>query len=543
MSTTTEAAPATGGGQAPAAPAHVAPDHISVPQWIAVGGAVLCSFLSVLNHQITNTSLREIQGSLSATLTEASWITTSYLASSIVIMPLTAWLARAFGVRAYAIGNTLLFLLSLMACALAVDLNSMIALRFISGFFGGGLVPLSLLIILSILPPSRRPVAFMFWGMMTTQAASIGPTLGGWLTDLFSWELIFYVQLIPCLIISTAFFIGLERSASNLSLLRQGQWFSIVCMAIGLFLLITVLEEGNRNDWFDSDFIVRTALVSAALLSVFVLIQLTARDPYINLRLFGRRNFAISCFIHGVAGLGFFGTMFTMALFLAQIPQYTATQIGTVIMWVGLPQLVAAPMVLWLMHRVDYRYLVAFGCFLFSFSCFFNVDMTHDTGYWDLSLVNIMRSIGQPFIMVVLPGIATAGIEAANHGSASAVFNLSRDLVGAMGLAGLKTGLVRRTDFHVNHVTEHVTVYDGDTVSRLDALTQKFLDATGDPDLAARQALWLVDRAVHREGLIMAYNDMFYAIGVAFALATLACLLFRKPQSAPPPATPGKKSG
>ena len=503
-------------------------EHVSFRQWIAVTGAIIGSFCAILNYQIMNTSLREIQAALSASLTEASWITTAYLAAAIVVMPLTAWLTRVFSIRTYATVNTALFMVSLVACALAWDLNSMIALRFLSGLFGGGLMPMAFSIILATLPPSKRPVAFMWWSLLTVQALTVGPALGGWLTDTFSWELIFYVQTIPAGIAFTCLLYGLDKSSRSLGLFRQIQWFSIAFMAIGLFLFITVLEEGNRNDWFTSDYIVRMSAISGLCLFIFVAIQLFKKEPYINLRLCGRRNFGICCVIFFGFGIGVFGTTFIIAVYLIQVPQYTATQVGTVIMWIGIPQIVVSPLVLWLMPRVDARLLMGFGCILYSVSCFLNIDMSFDIGYWEWMFINVIRGVGQAFIMVVLPIFATSLLEPANHGSAAAIINMSRDIGGAIGIACLNTGISRRSDFHVDHVREHVSTYDAETTGRLDQLTQHFFAYGGDLQLAQDQAVAALNSIVARDSTIMAYNDMFFLIGVMFLFALIACFFLRR---------------
>ena len=475
-----------------------------------------------------NTSLREIQAALSASLTEASWITTAYLAAAIVVMPLTAWLTRVFSIRTYATVNTAMFMASLVVCALAWDLNSMIALRFLSGLFGGGLMPMAFTVILATLPQSKRPVAFMWWSLLTVQALTVGPALGGWLTDTFSWELVFYVQIIPAGIAFSCLLYGLDKSSRSLGLLRQIQWFSIAIMAIGLFLFITVLEEGNRNDWFTSDFIVRLSAISGLCLFVFVVIQLFKKEPYINLRLFGRRDFGICCFIFFGFGIGVFGTTFIIAVYLIQVPQYTATQVGTVIMWIGIPQIIVSPFVLWLMPRVDARLLMGFGCILYSVSCFLNIDMSFDIGYWEWMFINVIRGVGQAFIMVVLPIFATSLLEPANHGSAAAIINMVRDVGGAIGIACLSTGISRRSDFHVDHVREHVSTYDPETTARLDQLSQHFFAYSGDLQLAQDQAIAALNSIVARDATIMAYNDMFLLMGLIFLIGLIACFFLRK---------------
>ncbi len=503
-------------------------ERVSLRQWIAVSGAIIGSFCAILNFQVTNTSLREIQAALSADLNEASWISTAYLAAAIVVMPLTVWFTRVFSIRTYATVNTAMFMASLIACALAWDLNAMIVLRFLSGLFGGGLMPMAFAVILATLPPSKRPVAFMWWSLLTVQALSVGPALGGWLTDASSWELIFYVQTIPAGIAFACLIFGLSRSSRSLGLLRQTQWFSIAFMAVGLFLFITVLEEGNRNDWFTSDFILRLSAASGLCLFIFITVQLFRKEPYINLRLYGRRNFGLCCLVFFGFGIGVYGTAFMIALYLIQVPQYTATQVGTVIMWIGIPQIIASPVVLWLMPRVDARLLMGFGCLLYSVSCFMNVGMSFDTGYWELMIIHVIRAVGQAFIMVVLPTFATSLLEPSNHGSAAAILNMTRDIGGAIGVACLNTGISRRSDFHVDHVREHVSTYDAETTARLDELSQHFFAYSGDLQLAQDQAVAALNSLVSRDATIMAYNDMFLIIGVIFVIGLIACCFLRR---------------
>ena len=525
----------SGGGSSSArAPDSAAQPEVTLRQWIAVFGGIAGSFVAVLNIQITSASLREIQGAMSATLTEASWITTAYVASALVVMPLTGWLVRVFSARTYTLWNMVFFMISLVACALAWDLPVMIAVRFISGFFGGALIPMSMYILLVTLPVGKRPAAFMIWGLAIAMAPSIGPVLGGWLTEEISWTLVFYVQLIPSAMVLMALFYCLEGAPRQLALLRQVNWLSIVFMAVGLLLLITVLEEGNRHDWFESDTITQLAVISAVLLVVFMLIQFFHRDPYINLRLYARRDFFLCCFVVGAFGAGVFGAQYIVSLYLLQVPQYSAGQVGTVLMWVGLPQLISGLIVLWLMPRVDNRMLMAFGCSLVAFSCFLNVSMSFDTGYGEFLVINVIRGFAQPFIMVVASVVATSAMEAVNQGSASALINLTRDLAGAITIASLKTGIVRRTDYHVDHVSEHVSVADPETASRLDQLTQHFSNYGADLQRAQDQAVAALNALVEREALIMAYNDMFYAIGIVFVLATIACFLIRRPPKRSP---------
>src|ERR1700756_3544993 len=264
---------------------------VSSKTWIAVVGSTLGAFMAVLNIQIVNASLADIQGAIGAGIDDGGWISTSYLIAEIVVIPLSGWLAQVFSVRVYLLTNALLFLVFSAACALAQDLPQMIALRAVQGFTGGVLIPMAFTLIITLLPKSKQPIGLAMFAISATFAPAIGPTIGGYLTENWGWEYIFYVNVVPGAIMVAMLFFSLEAKPMKLSLLREGDWTGIVTMAIGLSALQTVLEEGNKDDWFGSPFIVRLAVIAAVALTLFVVIELTSNKPLLNLRLMLRRNF------------------------------------------------------------------------------------------------------------------------------------------------------------------------------------------------------------------------------------------------------------
>src|SRR5690242_1475122 len=263
-------------GTVPQSPANQnAADHVSLRTWLAVIGATLGAFMAVLNIQIVNASLADIQGAIGAGIDDGGWISTSYLIAEIVVIPLSGWLARVFSVRIYLLTNAVLFLVFSAACAFAHDLPQMIVLRTVQGFTGGVLIPMAFTLIITLLPKAKQPVGLAMFAISATFAPAIGPTIGGYLTENFGWEYIFYVNVVPGTVMIAMLFVSLESRPMNLALLREGDWPGIITMAIGLSALQTVLEEGNKDDWFGSPFIVRLAVIAAIALTLFIAIELT----------------------------------------------------------------------------------------------------------------------------------------------------------------------------------------------------------------------------------------------------------------------------
>jgi DHA2 family multidrug resistance protein len=508
-------------------PDTAAEETVPLRSWLAVVGGTIGAFMAVINVQTTNASLEHIQGSLSANLDEGSWISTAYLTAEIVAIPLSAWLCRLFSLRRYILVNTALFLLFSVLCALAWDLHSMIVFRVLSGFTGGVMIPVSFMLILRLLPAPKRALGFALFGLSVTLAPCLGPTIGGWLTENYGWQWIFYLQIVPGALMFAAFWHSLECEPMKLHLLGQGDWVGILSMAIGLGALTIVLEEGNRRDWLSSDFIVRGIVIAVLALIVFVLAELRRGEPLVNLRLLRRRNFAIASAIGLFFGLGLFGSIYLIALYLIQVQGYNPLHIGEVMMWIGIPQLLVFPIVLRATNRVDHRWLLALGIALFSLSCFMNVNMTHDSAYWQLVSSNVVRAIGQPFIMLPLSMIAIAGIERQQSGSASSLYNGVRMLGGTIGISLLGTCLTTRQHFHSNHALEFISSYERSIQERLATLTRHFLEYGTDPELARSQALAAISDIARRETLVMAYNDVFYLMGAAFLLSLVLVPLLK----------------
>ncbi|MEG5058474.1 MDR family MFS transporter [Microcoleus sp. A2-C5] len=511
-----------------AIPQQQSDDHVPLKTWIGVMATMIGAFMAVLDIQITNASLKDIQAALGATLEEGSWISTSYLVAEIVVIPLTGWLSQVFSVRRYILVNAAFFVFFSMCCAWAWDLNSMIVFRALQGFTGGILIPMAFTFLLTNLPPKKQPVGMAMFALTATFAPSIGPTLGGWLTENYGWQYVFYLNLVPGLLLLAGVWYAVVPTPMRLELLKGGDWWGIASMAIGLGSLQVVLEEGSRKDWFSSDLVLRLSIISAIFLGAFFWIELTRKKPFINLRLLTRRNFALATVVNVSLGVGLYGSVFILPLYLGQIQQYNAMQIGEVIMWGGVPQLFLVPMVPKLMQRIDTRLMIGIGVSLFAVSCFMNASMTHETGIDQLRWSQLVRAMGQPLIMVPLSSIATAGMAKHEAGSASGLFNMMRNLGGSMGIAALGTLVTMREQFHSNRLGESVSLYNQATQERMNQMTQYFVSRGADASVAHNQAIQAIDGLVRREAYVMAFNDCFYFVGIALLLSGIAILGFKK---------------
>ncbi len=487
--------------------------------WIAVMSAMLGAFMAVLDIQITNSSLKDIQGALSATLEEGSWISTSYLVAEIIMIPLTAWLVQLLSARRLAVWVSIGFLISSLLCSFAWNLESMIVFRAMQGFTGGALIPLAFTLTLIKLPESQRAKGMALFAITATFAPSIGPTLGGWLTENWGWEYIFYINVPPGLVMIAGLLYGLEKKKPHWELLKSTDYAGIVTLAAGLGCLQVFLEEGHRKDWLESSLIVELGVVALLSLILFVILQLSRPNPLINLGILRERNFGLTSVASLGMGLGLYGSIYLLPLYLAQIQQYNALQIGQVIMWMGIPQLFLIPLVPKLMKIIPPKWLCAAGFALFGLSSFASGALNPDFAGDQFHPIQIIRAIGQPLIMVTISLIATAYVQPQDAGSASSLFNILRNLGGAIGIALLATLLDSRTKVYFDYLREALVPTNPAVAERLSILTAQ---------LGSEQAaLGRLSEITHQQAMIMAYNDAFHFVGIALAISMIAVLLTR----------------
>jgi DHA2 family multidrug resistance protein len=507
--------------------------------WLALFGVMLGAFMAVLDIQITNSSLNDISGALGSSIEEGSWISTSYLVAEIVAIGISGIMADIFSLKRYLIFSAIGFLIFSVLCAFSTDLGMMILFRACQGITGGALIPLAFNVILTILPPSKQPIGMALFGMTATFGPSIGPTIGGWLTDNYGWQWIFFINVVPGLIMLAIIWFCLEEDPMDLSLLEGLDYFGIIAMAVGLGSLEYVLEEGERKDWFGNPIIVRFAWIAGIFITLFLVRELTAKKPFLDLDVFRHRNFTFASLIMTCLGLGLYGTVYLVPLYLAQVQHYSALEIGETLMWVGIPQLFIIPFMPILMRLIDVRLLVGFGLLLFGSSCLMNSYMDKDFAMDQFRTSNIVRAIGQPLIFIPLLSVATMGIPNQQTGSASAIFNMMRNIGGSIGIAMLSTLVTRREQFHSIRIGETVTAVTPVVVARISSLDSMLLGKGLDPTTAHSTALTILNGEVQTQSFIMAYSESFLVVGMILFASCGALIFLPKPakdRAAPSPA-------
>jgi DHA2 family multidrug resistance protein len=522
------AGPVAPSGPAQAGMAPSALEEVSLKTWVAVIGSTIGAFLAILNIQVVGASLADIQGGIGAGIDDGGWITTSYLIAEIIVIPLSGWLANVFSLRRYLLTSTGLFLALTAACAFAQTLPQMIVIRAAQGFAGGVLIPLAFSIIMTKLPRSKHPIGLAIYSVAVVFAPSIGPALGGYFSDNFGWQSIFFLSLPPGAVMIAMLWYALEPAPRQLHLLAEGDWLGVLTMALGLGCLETVLEEGNKNDWFGSPFILRLSVIAVVSLALFVYLELKRPAPLLNLRLLARRNFGLGTCANFVFGFSMFGWIYLIPQYLSRLHGYSSQEIGGVMVWLGLPQLFLIPFIPKVMRRVPARALVIAGYSLFiggSLLAMFLSDNFSGPQFLGSSLV---RALAQAMTMAPLSAIAIAGIEPQFAGSASALFNAFRNMGGAVGIALLQTLLTKREQFHSDVLSSQVTLFAAATRQRLERLVEYFMaHGASDRGFAYREAVVATGRAVRHQAFLLGFSDTIIIQSAVLGLGLAAVLFLR----------------
>ena len=502
---------------------------VTLRTWIAVGGALIGAFMAVLNIQITSASLPYIEGGIGTGGVYGTWISTAYLIGEIIVIPLTDFLSRVFSLRRYLLVNVMLFLGFSALCGQASSLSEMIVLRALQGFAGGVMIPLAFTIVMTMLPRSKHAIGLAGYAVTATFAPAIGPTIGGYFTDNYGWPYIFYINLVPGAVMLGALWYGLPKATTQFGLLRGGDWRGIALMAVGLAALQTVLDDGNVYDWFGSPFIVKLSLVAAAALGAFVVLEFITPKPLVNLRLLGRRNFGLGTLGNFLLGFALYSSAYLLPQYLAVTQGFDSEQAGEVIAWTGLPQLLLIPLVPLLMKRIDARVLVGTGLLVFAASCFMNMEMDQNYAAPQLFWPNIVRAIGQAMVMTPLSAIAMLEIAPQEAGGASGLFNMMRNLGGAIGTAAIETFFTKREQFHSAIITPDVSLLEPATRSRLTDLQQYFMShGFPDPASAMHRAIIAVGDTIRAQATIMGYADCFALLSAVLLVAAVLVALLKK---------------
>lgn len=501
-------------------PAVPMPQKADLTAWLAVVAGSLGALLATLDISIVNSSLPTIQGEIGATAAEGTWIATAYLVAEIVVIPLSAWLERLLGLRTLLLVAASAFTLFSVMCGLSTNLTMMIIGRAGQGFTGGVLIPTAFTIIATRLPPAQQPIGTALFGVTAIMGPVIGPLLGGWLTINLSWHYAFFINVPVSAVLILLLLLGLPHERAKLDELRNADWLGIAGLALGLGGLTVVLEEGQREQWFESAEIVRLSLLSAVGFLLLLAGQMLARRPVIRLRLLFDRQFGSVFVMAIVLGMVLYGTAFVIPQFVAVIADYDALQAGHVVLLSGIPSLMLMPLVPLLMRYIDVRAAVTFGLLVMAASCWIDQSLTVASTGEDFTTGQLLRGVGQIFVMLFLNQAAIRSVPPHLAADASGLFNTARNLGGSIGLALLASVQEQRLWLHTRRIEESLAANSVRLQDYVAALTQ----GLGSRDAAMRT----LSGQIGEQALVMTYGDLFWALAVGI-LCVLPLVLFLRP--------------
>jgi MFS transporter, DHA2 family, multidrug resistance protein len=502
-------------------------------KWAITGSVMLVTVMQVLDVTVTNVALPHIQGSLSAGVDEVSWVLTSYLAANAVVLPATGWLAGVFGRKRFFLVCTVTFTLASVLCGLAPNIWVLLVARMIQGIGGGPLMPLSQAIMWEIFPLRQRGMAMAAWGMGIMMAPIFGPTLGGWISDNWSWRWIFYIN-VPIGLVGVLAASAVLFDPPYLRRPERVDVLGLVLMAVGFLSLQLFLDQGERNEWFESSIITGLAVLAAATLVGFLIRELTVDEPILDLTVYTDRNFAASSLIMLVVMMGFFSSMVLLALFTQRVLGYDAWTSGLVLAPGGVGNLFSLLIAGRLITRIDQRWLLALGCVLNAYAAWVMATVNLEVDYWTLAWPRFVQGVGVGFIFVPLNTVALATIAREKMGNATAALNVVRNLGGGIGVALMTALLARRSQEHQTTLTAHVNVWDPETADRLRAWAQHFAAQGADSFTAERRALGTLYREVTRQAELLAFSDDFWILFIVFCGSILLLPLLRRVRIEPP---------
>jgi MFS transporter, DHA2 family, multidrug resistance protein len=503
---------------------------------LAFGVMCLGSFIAFLDIQIVSASIQEVGGGLSASQDELSWIQTSYLIAEIIVIPLAAWLSRVMSTHWLATASAAGFTLASVLCATAWDIKSMIFFRALQGFLGGSMIPMAFTTAVVLFPGKRRAVAASLVNSSAGLAVTLGPVVGGWITDSWSWQWLFYVNVIPGTLVTILAPILIRIDRPDLTLLKGADYLGMALLALCLGCLDYVLEEGARWEWFGDDTIRICAWISGLAGVAFIARSLTFSRPVVDLYALANGNFSVGCWFSFVTGIGIFGFVYLTPLFLGEVRGFIAWQIGGTILASGIFQICAIPLYSVFAHRVDLRWLLLFGLVSFGMSMWLFTPMMNQWGWEEMLLPMAFRSVAIPFAMASTLTLAFSGFPPERIKSASGLYTLMRSLGGAIGIAVCGTILNDRTNLHFLRIAEHLNAANLGMTNMLHGLTARYAQAWGDPlgaQVAALKQVWLL---AYREAQVQAFADAYFAIAVCFGFSVILVPLMRK--AAPAGAAP-----
>ncbi len=500
-------------------------ERIAPRRLIAFLIMVFGMFMSILDIQIVSASLTDIQAGLSASSSEVSWVQTAYLIAEVIAIPLSGFLSRALGTRLLFAISASGFTIASFLCGFASTIEQMILWRAIQGFLGAGMIPTVFASAYTVFPRSKFHIVGPIIGLVATLAPTIGPTVGGLITDLMSWHWLFFINVVPGIGITLGVLALVDFDEPNFELLNHFDWFGLIAMAGFLGSLEYVLEEGPQYEWLQDTSVAIFAAVCAVSAIAFFYRVLTAREPIVDIRAFTDRNFAVGCMISFCVGIGLYGLTYIYPRYLSEVRGYSALMIGETMFVSGITMFLMAPVVGRLMLKVDMRLIIAAGLIIFALGSYQMTWITREYDFYELLVPQILRGIGMMCAMVPTNNIALGTLPPDRVKNASGLFNLTRNLGGAVGLAVINQVINDRTDLHISRLHDRVTWGNATATETLNMLTQR-LQGMGDASLMALKQLSMI---VHRQAVVMGYGDAFFMLTLFYLGLSVLVLVLKKP--------------
>ena len=506
-------------------------EHPQVNPWIVAIAVMFATFMEVLDTTVVNVSLPHIAGNLSASIDESTWVLTSYLVANAIILPLTGWLARHFGRKRLLMASVAGFTISSLLCGIAPNLPLLVAFRILQGATGGAMQPLSQAVLLEAFPPHERGKAMGFWGLGIVVAPILGPVLGGWLTDTYSWRWVFYINL-P---VGIASLIMTKLYVFDPAYLRKDtdkiDYWGIGLLALWVGTLQLALDLGQERDWFSSAFITTLVVLSGGGLIAFLVREWITPEPVVDLHVFKVRTYSTGVFLMTTLGFVLYGSLVLLPIMLQTLLGYPSLQAGIAMAPRGLGSFIGMPLVGAMIGKIDPRKMVAFGLVAGAFTLFWLARLNLQAGYWDIFWPQFFQGLGLSALFVPLTTISMDPIPRERMGNATSLFNLMRNLGGSIGIATTGTLLARKQQEYVNVMGAHVTPFSQTAQNALDAARQGFLAAGADAATATQRAYAAVFGTVQRHAAMVAFVDLFRLLGVIFLLLLPLVMLMRRPRS------------
>ncbi|MEO8576454.1 MAG: DHA2 family efflux MFS transporter permease subunit [Gemmatimonadales bacterium] len=498
-------------------------------KWLIAGSVMIGTIMAVLDSSIVNVALPGMSGTLGATIEQITWVVTGYILANVIIMPLVALLSQRFGRKNFYMLSVVLFTAASMACGVARSLPLMVVFRVIQGIGGGVLMTVSQAILRETFPPEEQGTAMGIFGLGVVLAPAFGPTLGGWLTDHYSWPWIFYIN-VPIGIINL---LMVSRYVEDPSYLVRKKvdidWLGLSLMIIGLGSLQLMLESGARNDWFASSFVVRLLIVAIFGLVAFVWRELTAEHPAVNLRILKNSSFSSATALGGVLGAALLGSLFLLPVFLQNLLGYSAMTSGVALMPRSLAMAVIMPIGGRFYNRLGPRLLVGSGLIVAGFSFWQLSHLTTAVGFWDIFWPQVWQGVGFSLIFVALTTAALATIPKPEVTAATGLYNVSRNIFGSIGIAISASQLTSGMHGYHQILAERASVANAAAVSWLSTATAAMMARTGADAATARlMALRLLDATISRQAAVLSYNRVFVGVSLLFVVSLPLVFLLKR---------------